>query len=149
VAMEPLVIDPKGMYIRREGQLFICGQQPDEDKDPECLDFKVDYPFFEERLWPQLAALVPAFESIRMTSAWAGHYAMNLADQNALIGPLPEVENLFFANGFSGHGMQQSPAIGRAISELIIHGEFRTLNLSRLLASRLNTGDYVRELYVV
>jgi len=149
VPMAPLVIDPKGMYIRREGQVFICGQQPDDGDDPESLDFDVDYPFFEERLWPQLAALVPAFESIKMVNSWAGHYAMNLADHNALLGSLPEVENLYFANGFSGHGMQQPPAIGRAISELIIHGEFRSLDLSRFLAKRLTTGELVRELYVV
>ena len=149
VDMIPLVIDPDGMYVRREGETFICGQQPDEDNDPECLDLKVDYLFFEERLWPKLAALVPAFEAIKLVSAWAGHYAMNLIDQNALLGPHPDIENLYFCNGFSGHGLQQSPTTGRAISELIVHGEYRTLDLSRLSTGRLVTGDQIREVYVV
>ena len=74
---------------------------------------------------------------------------MNLIDQNALLGPRPDVANLYLANGFSGHGMQQSPAVGRAISELIVHGEYRTLDLARFSTSRFLTGDYVRETYVV
>lgn len=149
VPIEPLVIDPRGLYFRREGQYFICGRQPAADKDPESLGLDVDHEFFEATLWPQLAALVPAFEAIKPVNAWAGHYALNLADQNALLGPLPEVENLYFANGFSGHGMQQSPAVGRAISELMVHGRFRTLDLTRLLAARLVTSDLLREAYVV
>ncbi|MCZ6526708.1 MAG: FAD-binding oxidoreductase [Gammaproteobacteria bacterium] len=149
VDMTPLIIDPEGMYIRREGETFICGQQPDEDNDPECLDLEVDHAFFGERLWPKLAALVPAFETIKLVSAWAGHYEMNLIDQNALLGPHPEVENLYFCNEFSGHGLQQSPAAGRAISELIVHGDYQALDLSRLSTGRLMTGDYIREIYVV
>jgi len=149
VPVEPLVISPDGMYFRREGEFFICGQQPDEVDDPECLDLDVDYPFFEERLWPQLAALVPAFEAIKLVNSWAGHYAMNTVDQNVLLGPLPDVENFYLACGFSGHGLQQSPAIGRAVSELIVYGKYQSLNLSHFSAQRLVTGNYVRELYVV
>jgi len=149
VEMAPLVIDPEGMYVRREGETFICGQQPDEENDPECLDLDVDYLFFEDRLWPKLAALVPAFEAIKLVGAWAGHYEMNLIDQNALLGLHPDVENFYFCNGFSGHGLQQSPAAGRAISELIVHGRYQSLDLSRLSIERLVTGDHVREIYVV
>ena len=149
VDMQPLIIDPDGMYVRREGETFICGQQPDEDNDPECLDLEVDYPFFEERLWPKLAELVPAFEAIKMVSAWAGHYEMNMMDHNALLGLLAGMDNFYCCNGFSGHGLQQSPAAGRAISELITYGEYRTLDLSRLSTSRLQTGKKVQEVYVV
>ena len=149
VDMKPLIIDPDGMYVRREGETFICGQQPDEDNDPECLDLEVDYPFFEERLWPKLAELVPAFEAIKMVSAWAGHYEMNMMDHNALLGLLAGMDNFYCCNGFSGHGLQQSPAAGRAISELITYGEYRTLDLSRLSTSRLQTGKKVQEVYVV
>jgi len=149
VPMEPLVIGTDGMYVRKEGKFFICGQQPDEDKDPECLDLDVEHEFFEERLWPALAKLVPAFEAIKPINAWAGHYAMNLADQNALLGTPAGMDNFYLACGFSGHGLQQSPAIGRAVSELIIYGEYRTLDLSRFAAARLTTCDYIRELYVV
>jgi len=149
VDMQPLIIDPDGMYVRREGDTFICGQQPDEDNDPECFDLDVDYSFFEERLWPKLADLIPSFEAIKMISAWAGHYEMNMFDHNALLGPMTGIDNFYCCNGFSGHGLQQSPAVGKAISELIIYGNYRTLDLSRLSANRLKSGKKVQEIYVV
>ena len=145
----PLVIDPSGMYFRPESGNFICGISPDADADPDCRDFDIDYDIFETRLWPLLAARVPAFEAIKLMSAWAGHYAYNTLDQNAIIGAHPEVDGLLFANGFSGHGLQQSPAVGRALAELVTHGEFRTLDLSRFGCTRLLENRPVRELNVV
>ena len=126
----PLVIDPTGAYFRPEGTGFICGIAPPETDDPECFDFDVTHTLFDEVLWPTLAARVPQFEAARLQHAWAGHYDVNTLDHNVIVGAHPEVENLLFANGFSGHGLQQSPAVGRALSELVTHGTWQTLDLS-------------------
>jgi FAD-dependent oxidoreductase domain-containing protein 1 len=145
----PLLIDPEGFYIRPDRGQFFCGIKPPADQDRNSHDFEVDYSWFDQKLWPRLAHWVPAFESVRMQRAWTGHYEYNTFDQNALLGPHPQVENLFFCNGFSGHGMQQSPAAGRAISELIIHGCYRSLDLSTFSVGRLAQNRRIVEEYVV
>ena len=145
----PLVIDPSGVHFSPEGRQFIAGCSPDPENDPDCSDFEIDYGWFEEHIWPILAHRVPAFESIKLENAWAGHYAYNILDQNAILGSHPEITNFFFANGFSGHGLQQSPAVGHAIAELITHGEYRTLDLSRLSFSRVTAGDAILERNIV
>jgi glycine/D-amino acid oxidase-like deaminating enzyme len=145
----PLVIDPTGLYFRPEGQGFLCGIAPPEAEDPECHDFDVPAGWFEERLWPLLARRVPGFEAARLVSSWAGHYDVNVLDHNVILGAHPEVENLLFANGFSGHGLQQSPAIGRALMELVVHGAFRSLDLRALGWRRVLEGRPLRELNVV
>lgn len=145
----PLVIDPSGVHFSPEGRQFIAGCSPDPENDPDCSDFEIDYGWFEEHIWPILAHRVPAFESIKLENAWAGHYAYNILDQNAILGSHPEITNFFFANGFSGHGLQQSPAVGRAIAELITHGEYRTLDLSRFSFSRVTAGDAILERNIV
>lgn len=145
----PLLIDPSGVYVRPEGSGFICGVSPPEDADPDCLDLEIDYAPFEEVIWPTLAHRIPAFEAIKLVRAWAGHYDYNTLDQNAILGPHPEVANFFFANGFSGHGLQQSPAVGRALSELIAYGAYRTIDLRRFSYERVRTGEAIREVNVV
>lgn len=145
----PLTIDPTGAWFRPEGTNFICGISPEESDDPDCLDFELDYRLFEEQIWPTLAHRVPAFEAIKLVRAWAGHYDYNVLDQNVLIGPAPQVRNLFFANGFSGHGLQQSPAIGRALSELIAYGGYRTLDLRRFSFERVARRELMIEKNVV
>jgi sarcosine oxidase len=146
----PLVIDTSGVYLRPEGQGYLCGASPRAgEPDPDSPDFEVDHALFEERIWPALARRIPAFEAIKPTGAWAGHYAYNTFDQNAILGPHPEVPNFVFANGFSGHGLQQSPAVGRAIMEVIVHGGYRTLDLSRLGFERIAAGEPVIEASVV
>ena len=145
----PLVIDPDGVYFRPESGKFIGGVSPGAGEDPDCFDLEVDYTWFDERVWPRLAARVKAFEAVKMAGAWAGHYDYNTVDQNAVLGPHPEARNFFFANGFSGHGLQQSPASGRATAELIVHGAYRTLDLSRFGYERFAAGKPVRELAVV
>jgi glycine/D-amino acid oxidase-like deaminating enzyme len=127
----PLTVLPGGVYFRPEGRTFLSGLSPEEHEEPQELDWEVDYAWFEERIWPVLAQHVPLFEAIKVASAWVGHYDYNALDQNAVIGPHPEVPNLLFANGFSGHGLQQGPAAGHAIAELVIHGGFRTIDLTR------------------
>ena len=145
----PLVIDPTGLYFRPEGEGFLCGVAPSEGEDPACDDFEVPLAWWEERLWPALAQRVPGFEAARLLSAWAGHYDVNTLDANVIVGPHPSLPNLLFANGFSGHGLQQSPGIGRALAELALHGRFRTLELSRLGWARVLANEPLLERNVV
>jgi FAD-dependent oxidoreductase domain-containing protein 1 len=145
----PLMIDPSGVYFRPEGASYIGGVSPPEDLDPDCLDFEIDYGLFEDVVWPTLAERVPAFEAIKLVRAWAGHYDYNTLDQNAILGPHPEIGNLYFANGFSGHGLQQSPAVGRATAELIVHGAYRSIDLTRFSYERVLKGEPLVELNVV
>ncbi len=148
----PLVIDPTGLYFRPEGRNFLSGISPapdqDPDQDPDSDDLELATDLFAT-IWPLLARRVPAFETLKLVRAWAGHYAYNTLDQNAILGPHPEVENLYFTNGFSGHGLQQSPAVGRAMSELITFGSYRTLDLSRFGYGRIIENKPVPELNVV
>ena len=95
---------------------------------------------FEETIWPALAHRVPAFERLKVVGAWAGYYEMNTFDQNGIVGRHPALANVYLANGFSGHGIQQAPAVGRGIAELIVHGAYRTLDLSALGPERLLAG---------
>jgi glycine/D-amino acid oxidase-like deaminating enzyme len=145
----PLTIDPSGVWFRPESGGYICGVSPDAADDPDCLDFELDYRPFEEIIWPTLAHRVPAFEAIKLIRAWTGHYDYNLLDQNVIVGPAPSLPNFLFANGFSGHGLQQSPAIGRALAELVTFGGYRTLDLSRFGYERVLAGTPVREVNVV
>jgi len=145
----PLVIDPSGLYFRPEGEGFICGIAPGPDEDPDSDDFEVPLAWWEDRLWPALAARVPGFEAARLLSAWAGHYDMNLLDHNLILGAHPALDGLLFANGFSGHGLQQAPAVGRALAELVVHGGFRTLDLAEFGWARALEGRPLLELNVV
>jgi len=145
----PLVIDTSGVWFRPEGDRYLAGWSPPEADDPEEFALDVDHTLFDDVIWPALAARVPAFAAIRGLGAWAGHYEYNTFDQNALLGPHPDIPNLFFANGFSGHGMQHSPGVGRGISELILHGAYRTLDLSPLSVTRIAANRPLRELNII
>ena len=145
----PLVIDTTGVWFRPEGDRFLAGWSPPEEDDPEELGLDVDHELFERVVWPALAARVPAFEAVRVSGAWAGHYEYNTFDHNALLGRMAEVPNLYFANGFSGHGMQQAAGAGRGISELILHGQYRTIDLSDLDVTRVEAGRPLRELNII
>jgi glycine/D-amino acid oxidase-like deaminating enzyme len=149
LAAFPLLIDPGGVYVRPEGELYICGASPAEHAEPAATDFEVDHGFFEDTVWPALAARVPAFEQIRPGRAWAGHYDFNTFDQNAIVGLLPGYDNLLVATGFSGHGLQQAPAVGRGLAERIVHGRYKTLDLSPLGAERIAAGQPLTEENVV
>ncbi len=127
----PLTIDPSGVHIRQDGPTsYLAGSrgEPDPAADPE--DFAMDHGLWEDHVWPIIADRIPQFESIRVINQWAGHYAYNVLDQNAVVGPHPGIRNFLFLNGFSGHGLQQSPAMGRGITEWLTYGEYRTLDLS-------------------
>ena len=111
----PLTIDPSGVHMRSEGDAYLAGCPPIPDPAVAVDDFAADGDVWEGRIWPTIAARVPAFERIKVTNRWVGHYAYNTLDQNGIVGPAATVPNFLFMNGFSGHGLQQSPAIGRGI----------------------------------
>lgn len=125
----PLTIDPSGVHMRSEARYYLAGCPPDEDPDVAPDDFVSDHSIWEEKVWPILFHRVPQFGAIKLINSWVGHYAFNKFDQNAVIGPHPQIENFVFVNGFSGHGLQQSPAMGRGVAEWLAHGDYRTLDL--------------------
>jgi sarcosine oxidase len=146
----PLTVDPSGVWFRPEGPAYIAGFSPSAyESDPDTLDLTADYAPFEAAVWPALAQRVPAFDQLRYNSAWAGLYEVNTVDANAIVGPHSVVRNLLFANGFSGHGLQQAPAVGRGLAEWIAAGHYETLDLSPLGFGRIDRGEPIRELNVI
>ncbi|XP_027134320.1 FAD-dependent oxidoreductase domain-containing protein 1 [Larimichthys crocea] len=147
----PFLIDYSGVYFRREGLggNYIAGTSPEEAEEPDTSNLEVDHQFFEDKIWPYLANRVPAFEKLKVTSAWAGFYDYNTFDQNGIIGIHPMVNNMYFATGFSGHGLQQSPAVGRAVAELILDGGFKTLDLNGLSFRRIMAEEPMLERNIV
>ena len=143
----PLLIDPSGFWIRPEGWGFIAGLSPQVDPDDAPLE--PDYAAFDSQLWPALAQRIPAFEAAKLERAWAGYYEMNLFDHNGIVGFHPRIENLLMLNGFSGHGIQQAPVVGRGVAELICHGRFVTLDLSDLAFDRIARNRPLPELNVI
>uniref|UniRef100_A0A3Q4HKU1 FAD-dependent oxidoreductase domain-containing protein 1 n=1 Tax=Neolamprologus brichardi TaxID=32507 RepID=A0A3Q4HKU1_NEOBR len=117
--------------------------------EPDVSNLEVDHSFFQENVWPHLAFRVPAFEKLKVTSAWAGFYDYNTFDQNAIIGTHPLINNMYFATGFSGHGLQHSPAVGRAVAELILDGNYKTLDLSGFSFNRILTQEPKLETNIV
>ncbi len=144
----PLVIDPSGVYFRPEGQTYLVGGAA-PDPDPDCDDFDVTWPQFEAELWPVIARRAPAFERLKLTGAWAGHYDLNVFDHNAIVGRLPGYDNAYLAAGFSGHGVQQSPAVGRGLAELVVHGGYRSLDLADFAYERILEGRPLLERNVI
>ncbi|MEM1365627.1 MAG: FAD-binding oxidoreductase, partial [Pseudomonadota bacterium] len=127
----PLTIDPSGVHVRENGGgTYQCGAHSDVDPAVDHDDFIMDHTIWESHVWPILATRIPQFEAIKVQSEWAGHYSMNIFDHNAITGPHTEVSNFIFLNGFSGHGLQQSPAMGRGTAEWLTYGEYRALDLS-------------------
>lgn len=140
-----LMIDPTGVYFRPEGQYYLAGVAPPEHEDPDCEDFDIDHAFFETHVWPALATRVPAFEAVKVVNAWACHYDHNTLDQNAIVGRHPEISNFILASGFSGHGLQHSPAIGRALAEIVMEGRSVSIDLARFGYERVLSGRPVAE----
>jgi FAD-dependent oxidoreductase domain-containing protein 1 len=145
----PLTIDPSGVWFRPEGRFYIGGTTPAEGNDPAGAPLEVQHQEWDEMVWPVLAARVPAFEAAKVVNSWAGYYEYNSFDQNGIVGRHPKIESVIFATGFSGHGIQQSPAVGRAVAELILHGSYRTLDLLPFGYERISAGQPIRELNVV
>lgn len=145
----PLTIDPSGVHVRTEGKYYLAGCPPDEDHDAAYDDFTFDHSIWEQKVWPAIATRIPQFEAVKVINQWVGHYAYNTLDQNALLGRAQACPNFIFVNGFSGHGLQQSPAMGRGIAELIAYNEYRSLDLSAFDVNRAATGTRFLETAVI
>ena len=145
----PLTIDPSGVHMRTDGTYSLAGCPPDIDPAVDYDDFVQDHSIWEEKVWPIIANRIPQFEAIKLRNSWAGHYAYNTFDQNAILGPHTKVENFIFVNGFSGHGFQQSPAMGRGTAEFITYGEYRALDLTPFNYARIERGEKFVEKAVI
>jgi len=146
----PLTIDPSGVHFRQDGPTtYLAGGHADYDPAVDYDDFAMDHGIWQDKIWPAIATRVPQFEAIKVVNEWAGHYAYNTLDHNAIVGPHYEVGNFLFLNGFSGHGLQQSPAIGRGMSELLAYGEFRSIDLSAFGYGRIVRGEPFSEAAVI
>jgi glycine/D-amino acid oxidase-like deaminating enzyme len=139
----PLVNLASGLYFRSEGDdRLLVGKSLAED--PVGFDFAWEEKRFTEQLWPELAGFVPVFDRLRVVRGWAGLYAVNTFDGNAILGEWPELGGLYLANGFSGHGLQQAPAVGRYLAEMIT-GSDPALDLSAFGPWRLLEGRSLAE----
>lgn len=141
----PLTVDPGGIHMRSDGRYYMAGCAPDRDVAVDYDDFDHQPSLWEDKVWPALAHRIPRFEAIRLINSWVGHYEYNTLDHNAVLGPHDRIGNFYFANGFSGHGLQHSPATGRGLSELIIYGQYRSLDLSPLGYGRIVRAEAVVE----
>lgn len=146
----PLTIDPTGVHMRQDGpKTYLAGGYADYDPAVEFDDFEMDHGLWQDKIWPAIATRIPQFEAIKVLTEWAGHYDYNTLDQNAIVGAHTQVENFYFLNGFSGHGLQQSPAIGRGMSELLIYGQYRTLDLAPFGFDRITAGKPFAESAII
>lgn len=146
----PLTIDPSGVHVRENGNgTYQCGGHSDIDPAVDYDDFTMDFSLWENHVWPILATRIPQFEAVKVTSEWAGHYDYNVLDHNAIMGPHTQVENFIFLNGFSGHGLQQSPAMGRGTAEWLTYGEYRTLDLRPFHFGRIERGEPIIEKAII
>lgn len=146
----PLTIDPSGVHFRQDGQqTYLAGGHLDVDPAVDFDDFAMDHNLWQDHIWPVIATRIPQFEAIKVTSEWAGHYAMNTFDHNAVLGPHDEVSNFLFINGFSGHGLQQSPAMGHGLAEWIAHGQYNSLDMTPFSFSRITRGEPLIEKAVI
>ncbi len=137
----PLTIDPSGLHVRENGGgTYQAGGHFGDDPAVGFDDFAMDHGLWETEVWPLLATRIPQFEAIKLTHSWVGHYEMNTFDHNAVLGPHPEIDNYLFINGFSGHGLQQAPAMGRGLAECICEGAYQTLDLSEFHFDRVLRG---------
>lgn len=143
----PLTILPSGLYFRTDtGGQILLGKSMEED--PAEFEFTWHQERFMDHLWPELVTLVPRFDRLKLVRGWAGLYAENTFDGNAILGEWPECRGFYLANGFSGHGLQQAPAVGRYLSELILQRK-PTLDLSIFTPQRIFANKPISEIGLV
>ncbi|MGQ9508257.1 MAG: NAD(P)/FAD-dependent oxidoreductase [Thermodesulfobacteriota bacterium] len=137
----PLTIDfQRGWYFRQELDGFLLSGPLDSYPS---FNTHIDYEAMVEASENAIYR-VPGLEGARISRGWAGLYEIS-PDNHAILGSVPELEGFILANGFSGHGFQHSPAVGKVISELIVEGKALTLDISSLSIERFERGQLILE----
>ena len=146
----PCLVDPtiadRSVFSRRYGGNFLAVTSPDPERDPDTNDLSVDGYLFDEVIVPGLRNRVETFDDLRLLDSWAGHYEVNTFDQNGFVGSYPGLTNLFMNCGFSGHGVMHAPGAGRGLAELVVHGEYRSLDLTLLEPERISRDEPLDDL---
>jgi glycine/D-amino acid oxidase-like deaminating enzyme len=144
----PLTINTTGLYFRTEtGGRILTGKSKEDE--PAGVNFTYEKSLFYDEIWPELAHRVPLFDRLRLLGGWAGLYAENRLDHNAILGDHPELKGFYMAVGFSGHGLMQAPAVGKALSEAIRLGRYETVDVGCLGFDRFEKGELVIEEAVI
>jgi sarcosine oxidase, subunit beta len=139
----PLTIDlHTGWYFRREGPGILMAGNKDAHSS---YDTHVDWSQFD-RVAAVATHRVPALAEAEFAGgkAWAGLYDVS-PDDHAILGAVPNVEGLYVATGFSGHGFMHSPTTGRLMSELLLDGRTTGIDIAPLSLARFATGATLHE----
>ena len=140
----PFIKTETDLAFRPDGDGYIGGV-PDWS-EPAGWNFEVSPTHFENVVWPALAHRIPAMNELRLERSWRGHYARNRLDYSPILGRCGDtLPNLLLANGFSGHGIMHAPATGRGLAELILRGEYQSLDLGCFGYQRVITNKPYRE----
>ena len=143
----PFVKDPAGLAVRPQGPGITAAVV--DFSHPGGHDLTIDPAYFDTVVRPALSQRFPVLADVELLSTWAGLYQQNRLDGNMIIDRWAgHLDNYYFATGFSGHGLMHSPAVGRALSELIVHGEYRSIDLTRMGLRRVLTGTPYAELAI-
>lgn len=156
IELLPLIKDESGLFFRPEGAGFVAGRpsweiEPGFIFDAQNKQLKHYFEgYFERVVRPLLTKRLPAFETAPCEQTWAGHYAQNTLDGNMILGPwVGGASNFYVAGGFSGHGVMHTPAVGLALSELILDGRYSTINLERMSYQRVLDNKPYREIGII
>ncbi|XP_065322315.1 FAD-dependent oxidoreductase domain-containing protein 1-like [Gordionus sp. m RMFG-2023] len=145
----PFLIDKSGLALRRHdlhGNYLVL-LSPQSEEFSEITNDAGTY--FETNIRPILTQRIPCFKNLKVVKYWCGFYDYNFVDQNAIIGPHPYHTNVYMINGFSGHGLQHSPAAGRAIAEHIFHDDYVTLDLNCFKFERFSQKELVFDKHII
>ena len=142
-----LVIDAEtSFYFHREGEGVLMGMGSPNERP--SFDTTPDEAFVAGELLPTAVRVFPPIEEASIEHSWVGLYEMT-PDRHPIIGEAPGVAGFYLANGFSGHGFQHAPIVGKLLAELIVDGEATTVDISGLGLERFASGELVREGHVV
>ena len=142
-----LVIDAEtSFYFHREGPGVLMGMGSPRERP--SFDTSVDEASVSDELLPTAVRVFPPLEQAGVASMWAGLYEMT-PDRHPILGPVADPQGLYLANGFSGHGFQHAPIVGKLLAEMIVEGKARSVDVSALSLDRFARGEVVREAHVV
>ncbi|GAV06084.1 hypothetical protein RvY_16119 [Ramazzottius varieornatus] len=148
----PILVDPNGLYVRREGinGMYMCSYTPrSNQQEPDPDDPNSGEEFFNNVLWPKLVYRAPVFSKLKLRGSWHTFYDYNYFDQTGIVGPHPYYFNISFACGFSGYGIQHAPAVGHALGELLYEMKYVDIDMTKFEFERFLQYDVVKEVVIV